>query len=208
MRAIILASGTFILIGCNSNPEFIQTDLDIESAQIEVDTLEIFEKPNENIDTIGFNEYWSNVNISSATLYAYVPEFRSSDFQTLNILNDQNELNPTVLDSFTVELDSVSLIQLKQALTYETTYESIGSDCFNPHHGIVMKDKSDNPVGHISICFQCGNYSIRPEHVNYLKVGPFRSMIERHNIPTSGHTLLSIYKKQYARNQSTKRDMH
>ncbi|WP_445722682.1 hypothetical protein [Flavobacterium sp.] len=31
------------------------------------------------------------------------------------------------------------------------------ADCYNPRHQIVFKDKKDNVIGDIEICFSCGN---------------------------------------------------
>ena len=197
MRVLILISLAFLIIGCGSKPDPVAEDAITSTVQPIDVAEEDIEEPNETIDTIGLNGYWSNVDISSAILYDYAPEFRDVATQSVYILNEKNELNPTVLDSFTLDLNSASLNQLKKNLINETTYESWGADCFEPHHGIVMKDKSGNMVGHISICFQCGNYSIRPEHVDYINIDTFRTIVMRHKITTSGQKIRSTYGKLY-----------
>ena len=35
--------------------------------------------------------------------------------------------------------------------------------CHRPRHGFVFFDKTDSPVAHLSVCFECGTYTSSPQ---------------------------------------------
>ena len=41
--------------------------------------------------------------------------------------------------------------------------EQLGMLCYMPHHGFVFYNKQGNAIGHIELCFQCGNVDSSPK---------------------------------------------
>ena len=189
----LLLFGIFgVLVGCNdseseghnSTPEIIvQKDTSI--------TIEIIEEVEEKIDTIWQNNFWDSVDVSSATLYAYIPETMREKYDN-EILIEGNVLHPSVVKELTKELDVIYLEILKTQLTTEVTGFSDGSECFEPHHGIVMRDKNGNISGSLSICFMCNNYSLSPKYVGYLDLAVFKKMVLDMGVPVNRNKIFRI----------------
>lgn len=146
--------------------------------------------------TFSLNKYWSSHTIEKATLYVYFPEHRKYKGERINnqIIIKDNQLNPFVLDSFTVELTTHELAILRSALTKESTFqESWASHCFDPHHGIVMKGKQNIILGYISICFQCNIYRMGDNYVDYLSMKMLKEFVTNHNLPETRFQISKFY---------------
>jgi len=124
-------------------------------------------KPNEiKISGVINTEYWSNVEISHARLYAYIPDviYEKGSNNTVNILDENNYLNSAIIDSLTIDLDKNQIEILQELITTKNNFR--GDDfslCFVPHHGIVFYNTGNKVVGHISICFECNRYYLSPK---------------------------------------------
>lgn len=110
------------------------------------------------------------------------------------ILDDEFNLHETVIDSLTVDIDSNSLNYLKLKLNEETDFmEEWVASCFEPHHGIVLKNSTNEIVGHFSICFECNQYKLLPKQVHYIPVDVFREICTNNNIPTNRREIMNAY---------------
>jgi hypothetical protein len=145
------------------------------------------------------NQYWYNKKITSATLYCYLPEAGQSSEHY--ILDKNNKLNATIIDSLTYELPSSLTNSLSNAIVRATSYiEEKKYDCFQPHHGIVMKNDQGEIVGHISICFECNRYELFPQHVSYIPIDFFKYICRKAKVPTEKIKLMDIFHKSKKNN--------
>lgn len=164
------------MIACTVNPD---TSITTE------DTL----KPD------SLNTYWSQVDISSATLFCYTPE--NNYDEGILIVNDSNKLHSTVLDSMAFQLDAESLRNLRRLIVNVTQFEEEwGAECFEPHHGIIFYDKSEKIVGHISICFECNQYRLSPQNIYYIPMEELKDICVKVGAPI---TRYEIYKSRKGR---------
>jgi hypothetical protein len=143
-------------------------------------------------ETDSINQYWSDKNITSATLYCYYPEH---DLDLDNLILDKNfNLHPTVIDSLTYELPNSMVDFLKKQIVNVTNFqESLMAACFDPHHGIVLKNDKEEIVGHISICFECNQFRLRPENVRYIPMEVFKKICTEAKVPTNRNDLMRIF---------------
>ena len=179
----------------------INNELANESLDVKINTEVLLEEELlvelNKIDTLSVNEYWSNQIIETATLYVYSPEHRLYNGKHISkeiIIND-NEMNPFIIDSLTVDLDKDELEKLRMALRTETNYREDVASCFSPRHGIVLKDTLGKILGHISICFECTRYQMGENPVYDLPIGMFIKFAKRHNLPIHMNHVLSLYRK-------------
>ncbi|WP_027420560.1 hypothetical protein [Crocinitomix catalasitica] len=145
-------------------------------------------------DSIIINNYWSEQNIASATLYCYYPE---ADRRVKNLILDKDfKLNATVIDSLTYELPQSTFDDFKKNLLNQTNFmEELVSGCFDPHHGLVLKNDEEEIVGHFSICFDCNHYRLIPEHVSYIPMDVFRKLCHQADIPIAQHVIGKRYQE-------------
>jgi hypothetical protein len=101
-----------------------------------------------------------------------------------NIITKNGKLNLDVFSSFNTELDSTSLVVLRGVLMKDFEDDFPVSGCFDPHHGIVMRDSKDSIVGHVSICFRCNNSRMSPFYVN-TPMDSFMSLFRSKGLPIS-----------------------
>ena len=148
------------------------------------------EKP--KIDTIQKSEFWTLNKIASAELYVYAPKFSEEGFRA-HLIED-NKLNSTIIDSFTTQLNSAQIKLLEQNLLYETNYLDFGADCFNPHHGLIIKDSNGKVLRCYSICFECSNYSGVEQ---YIPISFFKQFFLEHNLPIGGRKVELIYRRNH-----------
>ncbi len=198
MKGIINLSLILIVLLslCCINNELANESLDVKIND-EVLLEEEFLVELNKIDTLGVNEYWSNQIIETATLYVYSPENRLYNGKRISkeiIIND-NEMNPFIIDSLTVDLDKDELEKLRRALRTETDNREDIASCFSPHHGIVLRDTLGEILGHISICFECTSYQMCENRVYDLPIGMFREFANRHNLPIHMNHVLKLYRK-------------
>ena len=154
------------------------------------------------VDSI--NQYWSNKKITSATLYCYLPE--ADDQSQYFILDKKLKLHSTVIDSLTYELPfSVTNFLNEQIINVTNFKEKWVEECFQPHHGIVLKNEKGVIVGHISICFECNQYRLLPENVNYIPMKVFKNICIQAKVPIERKELSNIfYKSKSSKNKIQK----
>jgi len=191
MRLLFILSFFVLFSACqqNNNPVVVLDN----SKGLNVESISIFET--EKIDTIGINEYWLKKDIASATLYIYNPiKFEHKAFGNL-ILNKEDELSPYIIDSLTTELELIEVNKLKKYIITETTFRNQGAECFDPHHGIILRNSKKEIIGDISICFQCNNYRFQQSHkVSYIPIYFFRKIVKNHNLPINRNEIYRLYR--------------
>jgi hypothetical protein len=184
---------------CRSTNELDSEAETPEEVSVENDTLEEdhLSNPVDKIDTIGINEFWSQQDLNSATLYVYAPEFKSDEdrLNTKLILDEHGKVNLYTIDSLTTELDSDALATLRQYLITETTFDETPANCFDPRHGIVFKDSKGRVVGHISICISCTVYAVKPEPARFIPMAVFEKLIAEAGVPTEASEIQSIFRE-------------
>jgi len=162
---------------------------------------EIADPPNEDsisianksdVNVLGKNQFWSSQEITNVTLYCYYPEV---NFNISNsIINKENQLHPTIIDSLTTMLSKESMNLITEALTTETDFEEEWvAGCFEPHHGLVLKNDQNKTIGHITFCLECNQYRLMPERVNYIPMAIFREICNTENVPTTRTKISSLY---------------
>lgn len=70
-------------------------------------------------------------------------------------------LHKGIINSPGAKLSDEQIERLKDALRSSEPRRS-GAFCYLPHHGFVFFDKQGNAMGHIELCFQCGNVANSP----------------------------------------------
>lgn len=138
-----------------------------------------------NIDSV--NTYWKINRIDSANFYFY-----NHDLDTQytfygdprDIVDDSLNLHAGIFDEFTQPLDQALIEDLQSKLIYNTPYYDEGSDCFWPHHGIIMWNEEREIIGHISICFMCQNAKYFPRTKGDIGLEFYRQIAESFNLPT------------------------
>ena len=72
------------------------------------------------------------------------------------------KLHPGVINDGGAKLSEAQVERLKGAI--RSSEERVpGAFCYLPHHGFVFYDKEGKPMGHIELCFQCGNVASSPK---------------------------------------------
>ena len=143
---------------------------------------------------LGINEFWKSQNIDKATFYCYYPE---ADYETSQLILDENDdLNPTIIDSLKIELEQTDLETLTSTIFTITNFgEDEVMECFDPHHGIIFKSQN-KIVGHVSICFECNQYKIKPNNASYIPMKSFWNLCKKHNLPIDRKTIGKLYRNQ------------
>lgn len=67
------------------------------------------------------------------------------------------KLHPGVAQAWTKKLSDENVAQLKSYITGKHK-RSAGAFCYYPRHGFIFYGKNSEILGHIEICFSCGNY--------------------------------------------------
>ncbi|WCL82392.1 hypothetical protein PPO43_04670 [Saprospira sp. CCB-QB6] len=92
-----------------------------------------------------------------AKIVAYDYESMQGDY----ILNRKGELHPSVKAQKVLSKEQAAL--LVETLNSESTYGGSVTRCFYPRLGFVFYNGSDEPVGQVSVCFQCNQQVAGPE---------------------------------------------
>ena len=72
------------------------------------------------------------------------------------------KLHKGIINDGGAKLSDDQIKRLKDAI--RSSEERVpGAFCYMPHHGFVFFDKNGTPMGHIELCFQCGNVSSSPK---------------------------------------------
>jgi len=90
-------------------------------------------------------------------IVAYDYESMQGDY----ILNKKGEVHPSVKAKKELSKEQAAL--LVTTLNSETTYGGAVTRCFYPRLGFVFYNANDEPVGQVSICFQCNQQVAGPE---------------------------------------------
>ena len=98
--------------------------------------------------------------------YSYAKAFLYDLEKESGLIVKNGNLNPTIVDSVGVRLDSAQATKVIQVITGGSDgLEDERNMCFIPHHGIVFYDENDQVIAHISICFYCGTKYIYPKTI-------------------------------------------
>ena len=92
-----------------------------------------------------------------AKVVAYDYESMQGDY----ILNRKGELHPSVKAE--KELSSEQAALLVETLNSESTYGGSVTRCFYPRLGFVFYNAANEPIGQVSVCFQCNQQVAGPE---------------------------------------------
>ena len=91
---------------------------------------------------------------------AYVYDFTQEE-KNLSLLK-QGKLHKGIINDGGAKLSEEQVARLKEAI--RSSKERIpGAFCYMPHHGFVFFDKDGKAMGHIELCFQCGNVASSPK---------------------------------------------
>lgn len=74
----------------------------------------------------------------------------------------QGRLHKGIINAGGSKLSDEQIERLKEALKSSEKRKS-GAFCYMPHHGFVFFDKEGKAMGHIELCFQCGNVANSPK---------------------------------------------
>lgn len=72
------------------------------------------------------------------------------------------KIHAGVINSGGARLSDEQIERLKNALRSQEE-RNPGAFCYLPHHGFVFYDKDGQAMGHIELCFQCGNVASSPK---------------------------------------------
>lgn len=72
------------------------------------------------------------------------------------------KIHSGVINAGGAKLSAMQVERLKNALRSQKERVP-GAFCYLPHHGFVFYDKDGKAMGHIELCFQCGNVSSSPK---------------------------------------------
>ena len=71
------------------------------------------------------------------------------------------KLHAGIINKGGAKLSDEQVERLKEAI--RSSKERVpGAFCYMPHHGFVFFNKQGRPMGHIELCFQCGNVDSSP----------------------------------------------
>ncbi len=167
-----------------------------DSASVETQYIDSITRENpKSVRTTGVNQFWSEQAIASATLYCYYPE---ANYEIDNLILDKDDkLHYTALDSPVIELPQSTVRLLSNMLVNMTDYqEDVIASCFEPHHGIVLRNAESKTIGHISICFECNQYRVKPNHVGYIPMQFFRKLCNQAKVPLTRGQIMRLYNNQ------------
>jgi hypothetical protein len=77
-------------------------------------------------------------------------------------LLSQGRLHKGVINESGARLSVEQVERLKNALR-SSEKRGPSALCYFPHHGFIFFDKEGNAMGHIELCFKCGNVRSSPE---------------------------------------------
>lgn len=158
---------TIILFSCNNN-----LDTEEKNSKKEPPPLAVFNS---------FKELKEQTK--SVKLFLYVP-LKS---RSLIIEDSTDKISEFVVDSFTRKLSVQEIDTVFKIL--EIPDQNIGAECFWPRHAIIFFDKEKNMLGHLSICFSCGNF-LFSENLKFSSLGlkELKTFFNEQNIPTPHDT--------------------
>ena len=93
-------------------------------------------------------------------VHAYVYDY-TQEKGNVSLLK-QGRLHKGIINAGGAKLSDEQIERLKEALKSSKKRKS-GAFCYMPHHGFVFFDKEGRAMGHIELCFQCGNVANSPK---------------------------------------------
>ncbi|MEM6299453.1 MAG: hypothetical protein AAF740_12265 [Bacteroidota bacterium] len=187
MKYHILLVLTLIFCACTQSKE---DDRSIEKE----DTISVSTTPEseEIIEDDSLKQFWIDNKIASATLYCcYLPEAENGYG---NLILDKNmELHSTVINSLTYELPRSAVDLLNKEINTESPLEMV-AECFDPHHGIVLKDDAGQVIGHVSICFDCYQYYLLPKSDYHIPMKVFEDIRTQAGMPIEFKEIAKAYR--------------
>ena len=91
---------------------------------------------------------------------AYVYDYTQEE-RNLSLLKN-GKLHTGIINDGGAKLSDEQVERLKEALRSSEEREP-GAFCYMPHHGFVFFDAEGKAMGHIELCFQCGNVASSPK---------------------------------------------
>lgn len=150
------------------------------------------------IDT---NYYWLNSNIVRAELYFYAAASHEL------IIDKNGKWHDKIFHKYDTVINKIELKKMINMLTFETDFIGQVSECFDPHHAIVLKDNNGEVKGHFSICFDCSNYS-SSQQINHIPISYFESLFKKYHFPLSREEIRDEVKDFFDKNPSLVTDSH
>lgn len=95
-----------------------------------------------------------------AEVRGYVYDY-TQDKKSMSLLKG-GKLHKGVINTGGTKLSKDQVLRLKKSLHSKKKREP-GAFCYYPHHGFVFYDKEGKAMGHIELCFQCGNVASSPK---------------------------------------------
>ena len=125
---------------------------------------------------------------------AYVYDY-SQEEDNVSLLRE-GKLHSGIINDGGAKLTDAQVERLKAAL--RSRKERVpGAFCYMPHHGFVFFGREGKPMGHIELCFQCGNVASSPPGLpeRQWDCDAIRKLLEELEIPILEED--SDYKKLY-----------
>ena len=113
---------------------------------------------------------------------AYVYDYTQEKGNSM-LLKDAR-LHKGVINVGGTKLSDNQVKRLKNAM--RSSKERVpGAFCYHPHHGFVFYDKKGRAMGHIELCFQCGNVDSSPKGLSKVEWDwkVMRKLLEELKIP-------------------------
>ena len=91
---------------------------------------------------------------------AYVYDYTQEKSNKTLLKN--GKLHKGIINQGGAKLSGVQIKRLIKALSTNKE-DQFGALCYMPHHGFVFYNKQGKAIGHIELCFQCGNVDSSPK---------------------------------------------
>ncbi|MFC0019499.1 hypothetical protein, partial [Roseibacillus persicicus] len=94
------------------------------------------------------------------------------------------KLHKGLKKEWTKRLSKEEVQKITRALTGEHKWQG-GALCYEPHHGFVFYDGKGIILGHVEICFMCGNYYSYPKDglSQYWDLEALKNIVSGHELP-------------------------
>jgi len=91
---------------------------------------------------------------------AYVYDY--SQEKSNKALLKNGKFHKGIINKDGAKLSNIQIKRLIKALSTDKE-DQYGALCYMPHHGFVFYNKQGKAIGHIELCFQCGNVDSSPK---------------------------------------------
>lgn len=181
IKVLFILNISFVILSCNGQQkaEIDQTNEDV--VELNSDTIEIIEAielvsyPSQ-IVVLDTNNYWLESGIELGELYFYAAGSHEE------IIDNEGIWHNNIVHKYDEKLTEIELGKFIKMLVNETSFGNEATECFDPHHAIILKDSIGEVKGHFSICFNCSNYRSYPR-THHLSISYFESLFKKYNFP-------------------------